>query len=328
MIMSYTDINGKRRRRSARIQRRSMDTIPEALCQEILSYLLGNDMNEIFRNYSMQFINKTFQRSFQHCLKTNPLKLYLSSWNGDHIYNNRMEYTLQLIRFVKSSNAHVHDLTISFEGVHYNNHDHIVEAMHDINFSSLRSLSLFVVVIDLELFKDCKELKRFHLGYDYEFFGVMSAKKMKTFLSLNKNTLEYLKLPADGVPNKLRRFSNLKELTIFDISRWTSTTVESDILEHLVLLLTHNYSHRRVVVKCPNLKVLFIGIENRNSFSRMELKTRSRQQYDEDICDDVRRAGGGFLYTCHPSELQKIGMVVEVSDDCDIGIAKDFYPEL
>ena len=71
-----------------------------------------------------------------------------------------------------------------------------------------------------------------------------------------------------------------------------------------------------------------IGIENRNSFSRMELKTRSRQQYDEDICDDVKTAGGGFLYTCHPSELQKIGLVVEVSDDCDIGIAEDFYPEL
>ena len=317
--MSYTDLNGKRRRRrSARIQSRSLDTIPEALYQEILGYLLGDDIYEIFRkNYSLQFINKTFQRSFQRYLMTTPLKFDLrgpfdimfSDYNGDH-----ESKLLQLINIVKRYNVYLYDLTVDIYDFNFNLY-RVMEAMHGINLSSLRKLTVAIAEFDLKAFKDCKTLTHCLLYWSHRLDDVQ-VEKNENFLSFNKHTLKYLQLSCGIIPKDLRSWPNLERLEIIDIYTRTVQSIESNTLQHLVLRFDDPC---RMEIKCPNLKVLFIEIEDINSFPRIELKTRSCQPYDEDIGESEDL----FRYTCHPSELRKIGVVVDVSDDCDIGIRID-----
>ena len=289
--MSYTTLNSKRRRKKARIQgHKIMDTIPEALYQNILGYLLGNDMKKNFRkNYELQFINKTFQRSFQRYLKTNPLELRLED----------DEASLQLINIVKKYDVQLYGLSMNFFYPTL-----IMKAMYGVNFSSLRKLLLNGVESDLEVFKNCKELTHFTLGEEYHLDDVMIAKTLQTFLLSYKETLEYLILQDDSVPKDLRSWPKLKKLTIVNIHTRISEVIESNTLEKLVLHLTFPC---RMVIKCPNLKVLFIDIDNvDSSFSTVDLDEK-----DDDY------------WTCHSSELRKIGMEVEVSDDCDISIQYD-----
>jgi len=301
--MSYTDLNGKRRRRSARIQSRSLDTIPEAVYQNILGYLLGNYMNEIFRkNYSLQFISKTFQRSFQRYLKTNPLELRLED----------DEAPLQLIKIVKKYDIHLYELHI----VIYDFFDcpSISKVMYGINFSSLRKLVLFVKEIDFELFKDCKKLKHFELNWEYVLDDEIKAQKLKNFLFDNKNTLEYIELHFEGkkdsgkfydiLPEDLH-WPNLKTLNIADTDIMTFRFIKSDTLQHLVLY----YPYVDMAIKCPNLKVLHIV----------------HMPYDIEPDYREERSYDGCYYrfdeTCHPDKLMEIGIFLyEVSDDCDIGI--------
>jgi len=288
-----------------------MDTIPEALYQDILSYLLGDVMNNIFReNYEVQFINKTFKRCFQHYLKTKPLMLYLSS--------EYHEFTLQCIKIVKRYDVHIHDLSVDFHRAHYNGHNHVIKTIHDINFSSLRKLWLFAVVFDLELFTDCKELKGFTLEEEYGLDDLTRVKALQTFLSSYKHNLEYLNLPASCVPKDLTTWPNLKTLRILDEQLSTSSIIDSSTLQHLVIEFFPPYNHipGNKVIKCPNLKVLhIINIPH----GVLDLDDRFKRSYDGDVYGDVYE----FLYTCHPSELRKIGMEVKVGDDCDIGIEYD-----
>ena len=68
-----------------------------------------------------------------------------------------------------------------------------------------------------------------------------------------------------------------------------------------------------MVIKCPNLKVLYIeNVGGKLQDHGVELEERSCNPHDKEYvhCN----------YTCHPSKLRKIGMVLEVSSDCDIFI--------
>ena len=326
MTMNYTHLNCKRRR-SARIQSRSqsrsMDRIPEALYQDIFSYLLEDNFQDIFlKNYSLQFINKTFQRSFIRYLNKKPLNLFICNWK--HV----VEFTLQIIKFLKRYDISVYDMTIDFniDDDDYCPPSIIMEAMYGINFTFLKRLELYSDGrhFDLKIL-GCKELTHFTLG---DFYAnaldedQRTAEKLKTFLSFNKHTLEYLKYHVvdvetynDIFPKDLS-WPNLKKITLSDIRISTSLTIESSTLQHLVLHIYPIYSIGEMVIRCPNLKVLLIdAISSENSFG-MELTDRSCKPYDNHE---------NYTETCHPSELRKIGLVVDVCSDCDIGIWNRHY---
>jgi len=302
-----------------------MDTIPEDIYQQIFSYLLDDNVNIIFlrstapksqfntSTYRLQFVNKTFQRSFQNYFKTNQFSLNLED----------REKSLQLMRGLKKYDVSIYEMTINFYGINYIPKNDIMKAMHGINFTSLERLWIESgVQFDLEILKDCKELRYIRASNHFvRCIDETTAENMYTLLSLNKHTLETLNLPAydfvgdiDVFPTDFRTWSSLKELEITDIHDFAAETIESSTLERLVI---RHFFPRHMVIKCPNVEILFIEIDDIGADSEddIELKIRSRQPYDEWFDN-----GDGFTYTCHPSELRKIGMEVEVSVYCDIGI--------
>ena len=322
--MNYTNLNCKRRR-SARIQSRSIDMIPEALYQNIFSYLLEDNFQDIFeKHYSLQFINKAFQRSFIHYLKTNPISLYITS------RSDLVEFTLQIIKFLKRYDISVYDMTVYFRYCSIVDPPSIImEAMYGINLTSLRKFELDSDEedFDMKILEGCKELTHFTLhkiyanGRDEEEEYPLSAEKLNTFLSFNKRTLEYLEYEMDNVETyneifpKDLSWPNLKKITLSDI-RWISAslTIESSTLQHLVLhTLKSTDRNGEMVIRCPNLKVLLINV---NDPLEIEFTYRSCKPYDNHE---------RYTNTCHPSELRKIGVVVDVSSDCDIGICTSWY---
>ena len=309
--MNYTNLNCKRRR-SARIQSRSMDMIPEALYQDIFSFLLEDNFEDIFlKNYSLQFINKTFQRSFIHYLKTKPISLLIRN------RKDLLEFTLQLIKFLKRYDISIYDMTVMFRYcLTLCPPSTIMEAMYDINFASLRRFELHSdgEEFDFKILEGCKELEHFTIGDFYTNAldeDQRTAEKLKTFLSFNKHTLEYLEYYVDNdetykniFPKDLS-WPNLKKIILYNIWISTSLTIESSTLQHLVL---DSFDCKgEMVIRCPNLKVLHINVDP----LEMELTDRSCKPYDDHKY---------YTKTCHPSELRKIGVIVDVSSDCDIGI--------
>ena len=339
--MSYTNLNGKRRR-SARILSRSLDTIPEALYQDILSYLIRHTtISGIFqKNYRFQFINKTFQRSFHHYLKTNPLNLYLHNLGNR---GNMVDSRLPLLKLLKRYDIPIYDLFIRFyDGSKWIEVDPtIMEAMYGINFTSLRKLKLYSGGrnFDLKIIEACKELT--HLAFDDHYLAALNndqskAEKLKTILSSNKSTLEYLEFPIlnsddgntsfnDIIPKDLS-WPNLKKININAAGNSASKSIESSTLQFLRITLYGSEGDSKLVFKCPNLQVLLIKcIGPFVDVDEIELTHRSSKPYDyhDDENDDEH---GECIGTCHPSELRKIGMEVEVGSDCDIGICI-FYKE-
>jgi len=228
---------------------------------------------------------------------TKPLSLCL--------YDN--EISLQLIRFWKRYDVSIYDLHIfDYDNDRY--HRRIMREMSGVNFSSLRHLYLGAEEFNFEVFKDCKKLTHFKLSCGYVLDDVLKAKKMKTFLSFNKDTLESLHLAPDKntgetydiFPEDLNSWPNLKYLHITHSDLLPSRIIESSTLHYLVIFYSPNDN---IVIKCPNLKGL--KIVDIPSYNDLQLKPSDKYDFD---------------YTCHPSELQKVGFVVEVSNDCEIGI--------
>ena len=114
---------------------KGMDTIPEAIYQVILSFLLEDNVIKIFQeHHSLQFINKTFKSSFIQYLKTKPLRLILTNWKYF------AEFTLQVIQFLKKYDISIiYDLTLYFfTSEHHCPARTVTEAMYGIKFKSLR----------------------------------------------------------------------------------------------------------------------------------------------------------------------------------------------
>jgi len=304
-----------------------MDTIPEALYQDILSYLIGDSayFHSIFfeKHYSLQFINKTFQRSFIHYLKTKPLRLYITNTK------TWVKSTLQVFQWMKRYDIHVYELIICLYDGRHGRDDYcpaplIMEAMYGINFTSLRRLELKSVRhhFDFKILEDCKELTHFAFGlsYSHTLKDERIAEELKTFLSFKKDSLEYLKFPVNDnetynyiFPEDLS-WPNMKKLTVTQIDVSRSKRIESSTLQHLLLEgFKYVRSDSEILIKCPNLKVLLINYRHtyNHEIDEIELNDRSSKPYDEKGC---------FSYTCHPSELRKIGLVVDVGSDCDVGI--------
>ena len=306
----------------------TMDTIPEDIYQHIFSYLLEDNVDHIFsgfttdKSYRLQFVNKTFQRSFQHYLKTNQLILCLEDIKKsleyiDVLKKHDSKSTLQLMRFLKRYNVSLYHLYIEYEFDNDHITHNIMKIMHGINFSSLRELWLVRTgrQFDFEVFKDCNKLTCFYVDDDCV-VDKISAQKLKTLLSLNKHNLESLFLPIDILPKDLRSWPSLQQLVIPPMPIRASKTIQSSTLQYLVIWC-YSIPTTRLVIKCPNLEVLLIEIDN-DPDHPLELKPRSHIQYFKDY--NITCVGTVFGETCHPSELRKIGIEVEVSNDCDIGL--------
>ena len=175
-------------------------------------------------------------------------------------------------------------------------------------------------LFDFKLLEEC-ELTHFTFDLEYPQKDQRIVEKFKTFfLSLKKDSLEYLKFPVkedetyiDISPEDLS-WPNLKKITVdtFNISR--SKTIKSNTVQHLLLKDIVIPSDCEIVIDCPNLKELLLNFSGPlfYLFGGIELNRRLSKPFDDHEY---------FPYTCDPSELRKIGLVINVSTDCDIGIA-------
>jgi len=328
-----------------------MDTIPEELYQNIFGYLLGDHADDIFfvnKTYEIQLVNKNFQISFQNYLKTNPLKL-----NLDNDEDDRCD-TVRLASALKSFG--VLPCTLSLDIVSNSNIRNIIQVLHGFNFTSLRELSIIdtfegddvfefhsvrgqrknqkmlfegllglnfsslrhLIInrfreIDWGAFADCQKVTNLELHECYLDVS-LQAQKLKTFLSSNKNTLEYIDMQIFSISDddifydvlpKDMNWPNLKRLSI-EFPSLSPEIIESSTLQEIVIGIC-DFPVRNFFIKCHHLKVLFIhnvGFGDFQLNAILELK-------------DIP----GYPYkTCNSIELRKIGLMVEVSDDCDIRV--------
>lgn len=288
-----------------------MDTIPNEIYQHIFSYVLGDyDVNSIVQKnayINLKLVNETFKDRIETYLKTTPLFLIFDG----------TEMSLKLVTYLKRYGV--------------SNKYHLELCLRYLNRSDCnpKRLGTQFDLQTLELL--CKELKCITLHVPHSIVNdivngkvddndmKIIAEKWKFLLYAYKHSLESLYFIGsdryDIFPNDLRSWPNLKQLEILNCSM-EPKTIESSTLEFLQIF-AENSLPDNIVIKCPNLKVLLIGSNNFDA-RKIEMEDRSScNPYDE---NDRR-----FTKTCHPSELQKFGMVVEVSPNCDIGIMSMFW---
>ena len=323
--MSYFNGTGvKRSRRNAGLSpapttnelsaQSNITTLPDEIYQHIFGYILGNDVKDIFYFASVKLVNKTFQRIFRSYLKTNPLLIL--DLHGDYS-------SLQLLKVLKRifNVSSIYSLNLEYPGDDVCLNQNIIKELCGFNLTSLRKLHLTEEDFGLEILQECNQLTSLALEVDFiDSLDEVRAEKFNTFLSLNKDTLEYLEVPLlldgesyhDVIPKDLSSWSKLKKLFIFSI--YTKADSQSKVIESSTLQWIHiNYLEGdMMVIKCPNLKVLYIESIDRIYDHGVELEERACNPHDKEYVY--------FNYTCHPSKLRKIGMVLEVSSDCDIFI--------
>ena len=291
-----------------------MDIIPEDIYQHIFSFLLGDTVHfhkRTRREWTnsginrLQLVNKRFKHNFEEYLKTKPLDLTLWSSN---------EWNLQLLKVLKKYDVQNLYRFHWTSGMHryskfFNN---IVKELHGLNFKKLRELQLYCGNFDFKILRECEGLTDITLRGRRNLYK-KKIKKLKTFLSFHKHTVERLSILHcyDVIPKDFS-WPNLKHLHIQNHKNWPPTTskvIESNTLEFLSI--GNDHSTCNMVIKCPNLKDMLIS----NIGSDHQIKSEDRSPSkpygynDEDLTS-----------TCHPSELRKIGIkVVEVSSNCDIG---------
>jgi len=275
----------------------TIDAIPDEAVQIILGFLLGDQFDQIF--FHDLRVNRYFQEQVQLYVKTTPLKLHLCL-KGEV---NKIE-AMRLISYVRRHGLTIYDLHFEFNSLDYD----ILSELEEINLRNIRRLrvgdALSVrtplsehtgTAFDWGLFvNNCKELSSLYVDCSVP---TIKLKQLKRLLSINKNTLEHLSLHIKG----LRAFE---------------TWAEDIICPNLRTLYISNSGMPwgDCIIKCPNLETLLIKIFY--TFLQRQNLVLSNVSEEGGYDDDW-----GYHYvnkTCSVSELRKMGMAVEASDDCNI----------
>ena len=226
--MSYFNGTGvKRSRRNAGLSpapttnelsaQSNITTIPDEIYQHIFGYVLGNKVKDIFYYASVKLVNKTFQRIFRSYLKTNPLLIL--DLHGDYS-------SLQLLKVLKRifNVSSIYSLNLDYPGDDVCLNQNIIKELCGFNLTSLRKLHLHKEDFGLEILQECNQLTSLALEVDFiDSLDEVCAEKFNTFLSLNKDTLEYLEVPLlnheyyNGIPKDLGSWSKLKKLYLYGI---------------------------------------------------------------------------------------------------------------
>jgi hypothetical protein len=294
-----------------------MDTIPDVLYQSIFSYLLGDQFDHIFfADYRrVLLVNKVFQKCAQHYVKTTPFKLNFCVEHRD----DNME-ALDVIR-----NVNKYDITIY--GIELRLHHFMLNGLK--LSSSLRRLRVtnqspsgFSLPLgsffDWRIFKNCTKLTSISIDSD---LGA-GKHRVKDLLLSNKNTLEDLTLFIQDIDSNhfLRTdmsWPNLKTL---------SFNYYNDVMAPNPPIININ---------CPKLQRLVIKI-NEEDLVDADLDLDFLADADLDLLDKKDRDNHGYDYdyygntykfkTCSISDLEHIGMVVDVSKDCNIILKVRLFP--
>lgn len=313
-----------------------MDELNDDAIQGILGYVLGKNVMNIFldeKTYRIQLVSPKFWKGFQKYFETTPVSLKIYDFED-------YESKLNMLQTLKRLKAKVTKLKLSFvEDWEYDLYDakyKLCEFGDALSELDLTNLNYFVGcnlgrTFNWGVLSRCKQLKDIAVHY-CSICSSWQARTIKNLLSLNKDTLEKIYLALEPCEEDLEydilpddfSWPKLKMLYIHDISPIYPRIIKSDTLFELSLSGHVNYREYlpdMIEIKCPNLKKFFLSsIKDEDiidsgmvmNFKR-DLDEHCRQGYDYDFewFYDKRR-------TCHPSELIKMGIIVEVPDDCHI----------
>ena len=277
-----------------------MDTIPDVLYQSIFSYLLGDEFDhEFFSNYRrVLLVNKVFQKCVEHYVKKTPFQLYFCT-------EHRLEMmeALNVIRNVNKYDITIYDLELKIHGFMLNGLklSSSLRRFSVNNRSLLGDYSLPLGNFYWPMLKDCTKLTSIFIDCGDIKYGKQHY--IKNLLFSNKNTLE--------------------DLTLFtcDIDKihFLQTDMSWPNLKKLSIMYYRDFrapNQRIVHIKCPNLQRLFIKALEGDLVDN-DLDLEDLADADLDLLDRTDRDSYKYK-TCSVSELRHIGIVADVSEDCNI----------